>query len=104
VTAGAPTNTDRLGVVILSYGHEQEFAPLVSDLLSRHRLTPEQITVVHNPFSAQDAWTPAVPEGVRLIRLEENLGYAGGMNAAIAQPGDVDWLLLLTHDARLGES
>ncbi len=92
-----------LGVVILSYGHDEEFAPLVDDLLTRHRLRPEQITIVHNPFGPEDHWTPTVPDGVHLLALEDNRGYAGGLNAALRSPGGARWRLLLTHDARLGD-
>jgi N-acetylglucosaminyl-diphospho-decaprenol L-rhamnosyltransferase len=92
-----------LGVVILSYGHEEEFAPLVEDLLTGHQLQPDQITIVHNPFGPDDDWTPAVPVGVHLMALEDNRGYAGGLNAALRSPSAARWRLLLTHDARLGD-
>jgi N-acetylglucosaminyl-diphospho-decaprenol L-rhamnosyltransferase len=92
-----------LEVIILSYGHDREIDPLIDDLLGRQGLRAEQITVVHNPFDAVDRWTPAVPPGVRLIRLEENRGYAGGMNAGARSLDRAGWRLLLTHDARLGE-
>jgi N-acetylglucosaminyl-diphospho-decaprenol L-rhamnosyltransferase len=92
-----------LGVVILSYGHDEEFAPLVDDLLTRHRLLPDQITIVHNPFGPDDNWTPTVPDGVQLLALGDNRGYAGGLNAALRSPSAARWQLLLTHDARLGD-
>jgi GT2 family glycosyltransferase len=98
----SPDQAD-LGVVILSYGHDEEFAPLVDDLLTRHQLRPDQITIVHNPFGRHDDWTPTVPEGVHLLALEDNRGYAGGLNTALRSPGGARWRLLLTHDARLGD-
>jgi N-acetylglucosaminyl-diphospho-decaprenol L-rhamnosyltransferase len=90
-----------LGVVILSYGHDEEFAPLVEDLLSHHQLRPDQITVAHNPYGPDDEWTPTVPEGVHLLALDDNRGYAGGLNVALRSPSAATWRLLLTHDARL---
>lgn len=98
----APLNRADLGVIILSYGHEEEFAPLVDDLLAHHELAPDQITIVHNPFGPDDDWRPAVPPGVHLLALDDNRGYAGGLNAALRSPSDTTWRLLLTHDARLG--
>jgi GT2 family glycosyltransferase len=92
-----------LGVVILSYGHDEEFAPLVDDLLTRDGLRPDQITIVHNPFGPDDDWTPPVPDGVKLLALEDNRGYAGGLNAALRSPSPAVRRLLLTHDARLGD-
>jgi N-acetylglucosaminyl-diphospho-decaprenol L-rhamnosyltransferase len=99
VTAGHA----ELGVVILSYGHDEEFAPLVDDLLTHHQLRRDQITIVHNPFGPDDDWTPSVPDGVHLLALEDNRGYAGGLNAALRSSSDARWRLLLTHDARLGD-
>ena len=99
----AVQGSETLGVIVLSYGHDEEFTPLVRDLLDRHGLAPDQITVAHNPFGAEDGWSPTLPEGVRLVRLPDNRGYAGGMNEAILSSGTTRWLLLLTHDARLEE-
>ena len=94
---------DNVGVVILSYGHGDEFKPLLTDLLTQQHVPPSKVVVVHNPLSTADAWSPAVPAGVTLQRLPDNIGYAGGMNAGVSTHlrGDADWLLLATHDARL---
>jgi N-acetylglucosaminyl-diphospho-decaprenol L-rhamnosyltransferase len=92
-----------LGVVILSYGHDEEFTSLVDDLLTRHGLAAGQLTIVHNPFGPDDRWRPTVPDGVGLLVLDDNRGYAGGLNAALGSADDAPWRLLLTHDARLGE-
>jgi len=92
-----------VGAVVLSYGHGGQYEQLLDDLLHDQHISPQQVVVVHNPIDATDAWSPSLPDGVTLLRLPENRGYAGGMNAGVAaQLGrGAKWLLLLTHDARL---
>jgi N-acetylglucosaminyl-diphospho-decaprenol L-rhamnosyltransferase len=90
-----------LGVVVLAYGSDGEYRPLLETLLAQ-AVPPSAIVVVQNPASPGE---PAlrVPRGCQLVQAERNLGYAGGMNLGIAcqRERDVDFILLLTHDARL---
>jgi hypothetical protein len=97
------TGGDSLGVIILSYGHGHEYAELLQGLVHDHGIDPACIVVVHNPLDADDAWSPELPEAVTLVRLSDNRGYAGGMNAGAAEllRRGTRWMLLLTHDARL---
>jgi N-acetylglucosaminyl-diphospho-decaprenol L-rhamnosyltransferase len=90
-----------VGVVVLAYGCGGEHRPLLAALVAAG-IPPERIVVVHNPATPGEP-TPSLPPGCQLVRAERNLGYAGGMNLGIArqQEGDADFILLLTHDARL---
>jgi GT2 family glycosyltransferase len=96
---------ERLGVVILTYGRDGVHEPLVEELLTRDGLPPEALLVVHNPFGPEDTWVPSVPDGVSVMRMPDNAGFAGGMNAGAKAHGDRgrDRVLLLTHDVRLAE-
>ena len=92
-----------LGVVILSYGHGQEYSQLLDGLVREQGVDSDRIVVVHNPLDAEDEWSPSLPKPVTLVRLSHNRGYAGGMNAGAAEllRRGARWMLLLTHDARL---
>lgn len=93
--------TDALGVAVLAYGGGGEFEPLIESLLAEG-VSATSILVVHNPARPDEA-APAVPSGCELIQTGRNLGYAGGMNVAVARllGRGAELLLLLTHDARL---
>ncbi len=56
-----------------------------------------ELCVVDNG-STTDQW-PTCPDTVRLIRPEHNLGFAGGMNAAL-EATTAPWVLLLNADVR----
>lgn len=94
-------NVDSVWAVVLSYGTGGEYEALLDSLLAE-RMPAERILVVHNPASPGEP-DPVVPPGCEVLRASHNLGYAGGMNLgierALARGGE--WLLLLTHDARL---
>jgi GT2 family glycosyltransferase len=90
-----------LGVVILTHGQSRE-APELAAALLQEGVPPSRVAVVHNPAHPHD---PAieVPEGVDVIRMDKNAGYAVGMNAGIRHQleSGVEFVLILTHDARL---
>jgi GT2 family glycosyltransferase len=90
-----------LGVGILTYGDSGVHLPLL-DSLWAEGIEPAQVLVVHNPAQLDEP-DPPLSGGVELVRSERNLGYAGGMNVAVARllARDSDPILLLTHDARL---
>jgi GT2 family glycosyltransferase len=94
----------RVGPVILSYGPggPANVRRLVDELL-RDGVTPDCITVVHNPDGlGANLLAPPLPT-VRVINAERNLGYAGGMNLGIRQQQEEgrSLFLLLTQDVRL---
>jgi GT2 family glycosyltransferase len=86
---------------VLAYGSGRQHEPLLTSLLEAE-VPAASILVVHNP-SASGEQAPRVPDGVEVLQSSRNLGYAAGMNLGIErQRGrDTEWLLLLTHDARL---
>src|SRR3954453_6732822 len=93
---------ERLGVVILTYGRDALHESLVNDLIVRDEVARDAIVVVHNPFGPEDRWLPPVPESVRVQRMPDNAGFAGGMNAGAATHAERrEYVLFLTHDVRL---
>ncbi len=87
----------RVGVVVLDRGRPADAAAA-----SRSALDD---TVGANVLVVENGSGPEVdlPAGVALLRLPENRGFAGGMNAGIARlrSEGCDRLLLLNNDARL---
>lgn len=95
------TDPQRLMAVVLAYGPDRIFEPLLDSLLAEG-LEPQAVLVVHNQATADEP-PPAVPEGFRVVQTPNNLGYAGGMNFGLAEESVrcAETVLLLTHDARL---
>ncbi len=93
-------DTLRLGAVILTMGNRPEELRALLDSVAAQEGDPVQVAVVGN-----GAPLPALPEGVRTVELEENLGIPGGRNVGIEAfgPGarDVDVLLFLDDDGLL---
>jgi GT2 family glycosyltransferase len=87
----------RVGVVVLDQGRPDETAAAVRSALDP-ALAP-RVLVVENGC----AEPPALPAQVEVLRLERNLGYAGGMNAGLRrlQAAGCDRVLLLNNDAVL---
>jgi GT2 family glycosyltransferase len=91
-----------LSIIILSFGHDERFRPLLDGLLATG-VSPDDILLVHNPYGPGDPWLPSSPLGVEVRRMPANLGYGAAMNAGIsAVAGKSSAVLLLTHDTRLG--
>jgi len=86
---------------VLTYGTGGEYRPLLAALLASG-LEPSSIALVHNPSAPGEA-APDDVDGCEVIAASHNLGYAAGMNLGIARQlvRPCDFLLLLTHDARL---
>jgi GT2 family glycosyltransferase len=92
-----------IGAVVLSFGREPLHAPLLDDLIHRQGMDPGSIVLVHNPFAPHDRWQPVAAAGVAVVRMPDNAGYAGGMNAGLRWLAErrAKTALLLTHDVRL---
>ena len=90
-----------LGVVILAYGPEPVYAPLLRSLLEAG-VPAAAVTVVHNPSRAGESLPGPLPPDVDVLQQERNLGYAGGMNAGVGRrlAAGAERVLLLTHDVR----
>jgi GT2 family glycosyltransferase len=92
----------RVGCVVLAYGARGQAAALVRSLPAQG-VPPSSVVVVHNPARPED---PALqlPDGVEVLRMPRNRGYAAGMNAGIERhldSAEIDHVLLLTQDVRL---
>jgi len=100
---GQHSPSPHVAVVVLSWnGREETLACLAS--LTRVDHEPLSVIVVDN--ASQDGSADAVAAefpSVVLVRNEENLGYAGGMNAGIHAAGkrDADAVLLLNNDVEV---
>ena len=94
-----------VGIVILSYGAGNQQAGLVEELLAAD-VAPSRILVIHNPDGTAAGARPAVTPGVAVCERERNEGYGRAMNAGIDhwRARAFEWVLLLTHDVRLGSS
>ena len=89
------------GIVVLTHGRSLLSVPLVESLLGAGLKAPD-IVVVHNPVDPDDP-APRMPDpGVKVLRMDGNRGYAGGMNSGIRHhlARRVERILLLTHDVR----
>jgi GT2 family glycosyltransferase len=98
------TAQKRIGVVILSYGTGNTYEPLLRALTEVESPSALSIVVVHNPSEPVSVWAPTAMPGAHLLSLPENVGYAGGMNAGarfLLKRDLPEWLLFLTHDARI---
>ncbi len=86
-----------VGVVVLDRGRPADAAAAAESCLDP-TLSPRVLVVENGPGPEV-----ALPEGVELLRLPENRGYAGGMNAGIAalRAHGCDRILLLNNDATL---
>lgn len=83
-----------LGAVVVTWNSVEQIGPCVEALL---RNFEGPIVVVDN--ASQDGTVQAVPknERVRVLALEENLGFAGGVNRAV-QALETGFVLVLNPD------
>lgn len=90
----------RVGVIVLDRGRPEDAAEAARSALDAS-VEPRVIVVENGPGPE-----PAVPDGVEILRLPENRGYAGGMNAGLAhlRRRGCDRFLLLNNDAVLEPS
>jgi GT2 family glycosyltransferase/glycosyltransferase involved in cell wall biosynthesis len=95
----ARSRPGRVGVVVLDRGRPEDATAAARSALDPV-LAPQVLVVENGPGP-----DPILPEGVTLLRLPENRGYAGGMNAGVAvlRERGCDRVLLLNNDATLEE-
>ena len=87
--------------IVLAYGSEA-FQGVVRDLV-REGVEPAHVIVVHNPRTPGEAAPVPEIDGVQVLSLAANGGYAPAMNAGIARALEqgAELLLLLTHDVMI---
>jgi GT2 family glycosyltransferase len=87
---------ERVAVVIVN----RNAGALLSEALehlSRQTLAPVRTVVVDN--ASTDGSLDGLGEGVEVIRLESNEGFARANNVAVSRVDDCDWVALLNPDA-----
>jgi GT2 family glycosyltransferase len=88
-----------LGAVILTMGNRpEEFAELLQSVAAQQG-DPIRVVVVCNGVPA--ARLGALPEGVQVVELPENIGIPAGRNVGVRELTDVDVVLFLDDDGRL---
>lgn len=92
----------RIGICVVTYNSADLIADLVASIPSGAEGTEWTLVFADNASSDQSAETARryAPDAV-VVETGANLGYAGGMNAAIAAAGDQDAYLILNADVRL---
>jgi GT2 family glycosyltransferase len=98
--ATEPATTMTLGAVVLTMGNRPKELRDLLDSVAAQQGAAIQVVVVGN-----GAPLPELPDGVRAVELEENLGIPAGRNVGIEAfgPGgrDVDAILFLDDDGLL---
>lgn len=90
-----------VAVLIVTYNSSGDLAGLLSDL-RRECVDVVLRVIVADNDSTDDTWTVATRHrDVIALRTGGNLGYAGGVNAAMARVGDAEAVLVLNPDLRL---
>ncbi len=88
-----------VAVVIVNWNSGDDLRKCLSHLQTQTRL-PEEIIVVDN--SSSDQSLAGIEENfskVRLIRLDQNTGFAHANNLAVGKVKDCDWIAFLNPDA-----
>jgi GT2 family glycosyltransferase len=95
--------TPRLGVVVLTHGDGEEALPLLRSLPDEHGVSAEAIVAVQNPVRPEDVTLIPPHDGIGVLRMPDNRGYAGGMNAGMRHHLDdgAELVLILTGEVGL---
>jgi GT2 family glycosyltransferase len=89
----------KLSVVLVNYRGWRDTVACVASLRNL-KYSPVEIIVVENG-SPDDSWGRLQDlDGVRLVKLEQNLGFAGACNVGmkLAREGDAEFVWLLNND------
>jgi GT2 family glycosyltransferase len=90
-----------VAVIVVTYNSASDIAPLIDDLRAAARDRPVRLIVVDNQSSDGTANVVRVHSDVTLIESGGNLGYAGGINAALPFTEPCDAVLILNPDLQL---
>jgi GT2 family glycosyltransferase len=94
---GADAHAD-VAVVVVTYNSASDISPLIADLRIAALDRPLRMIVVDNQSSDGTADIVRAHTDIRLIESRENLGYAGGINAALPFTDPCDAVLILNPD------
>jgi GT2 family glycosyltransferase len=98
--AGQPSRAVHSVAVVVVNWNGADFLRNCLDSIFSQTITPQQIVVVDN--ASQDSSVQVIKsfEGIDLVRLEENTGFARGNNIALSHiHPDIQWVALLNSDA-----
>ena len=90
-----------IAVVVVTYDSASDISPLIDDLRVAACDRPLRVIVVDNQSSNGTVDIVRAHMDIRLIEARENLGYAGGINAALPFTDPCDAVLILNPDLRL---
>ncbi|SEL11967.1 glycosyltransferase family 2 protein [Rhodococcus maanshanensis] len=90
-----------VAVVLVTYNSARDVLPLIDDLRIAARDRPVRVIVVDNRSSDDTVELVRAHRDIRLIESGGNLGYAGGINAALPFTEPCGAVLILNPDLRL---
>jgi GT2 family glycosyltransferase len=104
MTSAARAGGPDIGAVVLTHGEVDSYADVLEDLLAGG-MPAADIVVVHNLVGPGDREIRPPADGIEVLRLSGNPGYAVGMNTGMRHQLErgARWVWLLTHDVRLRE-
>src|SRR5690242_2527325 len=95
---GKPMNSARLSVIIPTWNGLRYLSTCLEALIPQLPLDAEVVLVDNGSTDGTAAWVRTAYPSLRLLALNANLGFAGGINAGL-RVARGDLLLLLNNDA-----
>jgi hypothetical protein len=90
--------------ITVNFNQPQVTEQLLASIHDKERYSPLEIIVVDNGSRPDHVpWWQQEYEGIRFIRSEKNLGFAGGNNLGIRQ-AQGDYLFLVNNDTEFTEN
>lgn len=96
-----PAGHADVAVLLVTYESRDHIGPLLDDLRREARELALRVVVADNSSSDGTLDAVARHDDVIAVRTGGNLGYAGGVNVAMAHAGDTDAVLVLNPDLRM---
>lgn len=90
-----------VAVVVVTYNNADDVGPLMEGLRRETADQSLKVVVADNSPDERTAEALAAYRDVLLVRTHGNLGYAGGINAAMRAAGDAGAYLILNPDLRV---
>lgn len=93
---------DRVAVVTVSYNSSAQLPPFLESV-GRSTVAIRHVVIVDNASrDVAETEAAAREHGASVVRLEQNLGYGGAVNAGVASlPGSVEYVLISNPDVAL---
>ncbi|MDO6143609.1 WecB/TagA/CpsF family glycosyltransferase [Paenarthrobacter aurescens] len=90
-----------VAVVVVTYNNAEDVGPLVASLRKEAHNVSIKVVVADNSPDERTLLELAHHPDITAVRTGGNLGYAGGINAAMALAGDAGSYLILNPDLRV---